>query len=140
MWRTVSVLEVIWLAVGLVPFIVGLVLNTELVRERRKLKHDGVNGADDIVIETWIGLIDILTIGAFCIIGTAVAAMMIEPATPAPYTRTQVAVTFGIFGLGMSLASAQVFIFVRRLKLKLFLRESYNVGHLSEAIKSCEGC
>lgn len=54
---TVSYLEVLWTVIGAIPFILGGLLLRSLMGDRKTLKNDGVNGADDIVIATWIGLV-----------------------------------------------------------------------------------
>lgn len=129
--ETISYLEVLWTVIGAIPFFLGSLLLRSLMHDRKVLKEDGVNGADDIVIATWIGLVWFEMVSTGAIVGTGVTAMLIPASTSQAVTATGAAITVGFLVIGCASAGVMFWVIVRRLKLRLFLESKYRVEHIS---------
>lgn len=104
---SVALIELVCFASGIVPLVADLRFLWKLRGIQLKLRADGVNGADNITIQTHIGLNWFVCFGHMVITAVGVYALFAEPCAP-DIARTPnppgVVVTMGLFGLSAILS------------------------------------
>jgi hypothetical protein len=120
--QTASLVEWIWLICGLFCLIVDAWMLYDLYRDRDRLQNDGMNGGDNILIVTYIGMNWILAIVHSGVVGIGISFAVRLPVNPSqPVTVGSLILTFWLVLIATATAAGSLWLRYRRHLIRAYL-------------------
>lgn len=119
---TANPVEVVWLLAGVFCLYIDWRMLRDLYRDKRRLHDDAMNGGDDILIVTYIGMNWVLVAVHVGIAGIGAAFALREPINPdQPVTTGSLILTFFLVLIAVAAAFGSVWLRYRRNLIRSYL-------------------
>lgn len=134
--QTILWYELLWLGTGIIGAAVVLWMLRDLVNDRDLLRADGLNGGDELLNATAIGINGFLLgiEGSIVLIGYVAILLpsSAQSGNQAAVTPLRVALTLSFFLIAACADGCALWMRVRRGQLRAYLRRNYDADHISQ--------